>query len=165
MKIQCKTKRNGGSDITLDDRTYHFRPIDPTDAKSPHIASVQDKAHIARFLSIAEGFEFYAAEDGDGEPDPVRTPIEPVSNDTTEDSDADSEGEDALTELLNDPLEVERATAETAFVFLFDRKPNGNAHTDTIIKYVIEEAAKTGWLADDDNAAEMIASVEAAYAE
>lgn len=169
MKILSKIKRNGGSDVTLGDKTYHFRPIDPEDAASPHIASVSDKTHIARLLSIPEGFEFFAAEEsddsGEAPKDPVRTPIEPDTGSDSDDDETDSAGEDALTHLLNDPAIVSRDTAELAFEFLFDRKPNANAHTDTIIKKVIEEAAKTGWLAEEDDSAALIASVETAYAD
>ena len=49
---------------------YSFMPNE----KGDHVASVKDKAHIARLLSITEGYEFYAAEPGDEDPTAVPAP-------------------------------------------------------------------------------------------
>lgn len=172
MLIQCTIAKKP-REITLDGKTYNFLPIDPENADSPKVASVQVAEHIARLLSISEGYKFFKAEDGDGAEDaptdPVRTPIEPaaagVEPDSTEPEGGEGEtdgGEDALVALLNDPVTIGRPLAEIAFAFLFDRAPNGNSHTDTIIKKVIEKAAESGWLAEGDDGTAMIAQVEEA---
>lgn len=165
MQILCKAKRKGGTDITLDGKTYEFRPIDPSDKESPHVASIKDKAHIARLLSIPEGYEFYAPEEGDAAPAASVTAPEPEPAPEPTPEPDDTAGQDALTNLLNDPVAADRETAVAAFEFLFERAPNGKSHTDTIIKKVIEEAAKEGWIAEDDDHSAMIAQVEAAYAD
>lgn len=172
MLIQCTIAKKP-REITLDGKTYNFLPIDPENADSPKVASVKNAEHIARLLSISEGYKFFAAEDGDGAEDapidPVRMPIEPaatgVESDSTDAEDGEGRsdgGEDALVALLNDPITIGRPLAEMAFAFLFDRAPNGNAYTDTIIKKVIEKAAKSGWLAEGDDGTAMIAKVEEA---
>jgi hypothetical protein len=176
MLIQCTIAKKP-REITLDGKTYNFLPLDPENPDSPKVASVNNDEHIARLLSISEGYKFFKAEPGDNaaevEEDPVRTAIEPVTDttdttDATTDSDTPEDdtdgGEDALVALLNDPTTIGRPLAETAFAFLFDRAPNGNAHTDTIIKKVIEKAAEAGWLAEGDDAAALIAQVEEADA-
>lgn len=167
MLIQCTIAKKP-REITLDGKTYNFLPIDPDNADSPKVASVKVAEHIARLLSISEGYKFFKAEEGDDAEgdatDPVRTAIEPIATpdpDATEEPDA---GEDALVGLLNDPVAANRALAEVAFQFLFDRAPNGNAHTDTIIKKVIEKAAEAGWLAEGDDGTALIAQVEEAAA-
>jgi hypothetical protein len=170
MLIQCTIAKKP-REITLDGKTYNFLPIDPENADSPMVASVQVAEHIARLLSISEGYKFFKAEDGDNAEDasvdPVRTPIEPDVATSTEpeggEGDADG-GEDALVALLNDPITIGRPLAEIAFAFLFERAPNGNSHTDTIIKKVIEKAAEAGWLAEGDDGAALIALVEEADA-
>lgn len=60
MRIISKARRPGGSYIPMGDIEYHFRP-EPVDGvpevRWPHVADVQDEAHIERFLSIKDGFE------------------------------------------------------------------------------------------------------------
>lgn len=53
MKIECTIRRDGGSIVTMDEKTYHFKPEQPG---GPHVADVVDKAHIARFLAIPEAY-------------------------------------------------------------------------------------------------------------
>lgn len=55
MNIESLLKREGGSKIDLDDKVYHFKP----NAAGAHVADVQDKAHVARFLAIPEGYAIY----------------------------------------------------------------------------------------------------------
>lgn len=40
MKLECKIKRVGGTDVDLPPNTIQFRPIDPTRADSPHVCDV-----------------------------------------------------------------------------------------------------------------------------
>lgn len=54
MLIECKLKRQGGSHITMKDGTvYHFAP----DKTGKHVCDVRNKEHVARLLSISEGYE------------------------------------------------------------------------------------------------------------
>lgn len=55
MNIESLLKREGGSKIDLDDQIYHFKP----NAAGAHVAEVENKAHVARFLAIPEGFAIY----------------------------------------------------------------------------------------------------------
>lgn len=52
MLIESIIRRPGGTRVTLDDKDYHFRP----DVHDRHVADVKVQAHVARFLSIVEGF-------------------------------------------------------------------------------------------------------------
>lgn len=66
MQIECKIKRAGGTKITMPNpdgsaAEYHFAPIDPTRADSPHVASVADEAHAARLLDIPEAYAPFTA--------------------------------------------------------------------------------------------------------
>lgn len=54
MLIECKLKREGGSRITIGDRLYHFAP---RLSGGPHVADVDDRADIGRFLGIAEAYQ------------------------------------------------------------------------------------------------------------
>jgi hypothetical protein len=55
MQIESIIKRPNGSKITIGDTQYHFKP----NADGAHVADVENDAHIARFLSITEGFKLY----------------------------------------------------------------------------------------------------------
>lgn len=54
MEIRCKIERQGGTQVVLGETSYHFRP---KDLDGPHVATVEDADHAARFLSIVEGYE------------------------------------------------------------------------------------------------------------
>lgn len=58
MKIECKLKRNGGSKVDIDGIEYHFEPLND----GAHVADVEDKDHIDRFLAISEGYRVYHGE-------------------------------------------------------------------------------------------------------
>lgn len=53
MKIESIIKRNPPTEVVLGDTTYKFQPDD----QGRHVAEVTDKHHIARLLSITEGFQ------------------------------------------------------------------------------------------------------------
>lgn len=55
MLIACKFHRPNAP-VTIDDRTYFFRPINPADPQSEHVCEVADKAHAQRFMGIPEGY-------------------------------------------------------------------------------------------------------------
>lgn len=60
MKIESIIQRPGGSFIPMGDVTYHFAP---TDKDGRHTAEVEDDDHIARFLSIREGYRLAKEKD------------------------------------------------------------------------------------------------------
>lgn len=55
MLIECKIKRPRGSRVTLDGEEYIFFPTKEYPG-NPHLCRVDDERHIARFLSIPEGY-------------------------------------------------------------------------------------------------------------
>lgn len=55
MNIQCLLARHGGTKVELDGLEYHFQPLED----GAHVANVEDKSHIDRFLSIPEGYKLY----------------------------------------------------------------------------------------------------------
>jgi len=69
MKIESIIKRDPPTEVVLGDTTYKFKPDD----EGRHVAEVTDKHHIARLLSIVEGFQLA---DGDEKlPKGVKTEI------------------------------------------------------------------------------------------
>lgn len=57
MLIRSKIHRPNAP-ITLDRETYFFRPVDGT-PDGPHVCEVSDPTHVARLLSITEGYEAF----------------------------------------------------------------------------------------------------------
>lgn len=55
MRIASKIKRPNAP-ITIGGETYFFRPNDPSNPDSEHVAEVENEEHIGRFLSITEGY-------------------------------------------------------------------------------------------------------------
>lgn len=75
MKIECILKRRGGSHVEIDGIAYHFAPIS-LDIDAPHVATVQNEEHQARFLSITEGYRYFAVKDRKAvTSDPVPAPV------------------------------------------------------------------------------------------
>lgn len=73
--IKCLLKRVGGTKVELNGKVYHFKPVagKADDPDEPHIASVEDPAHIWRLLSIKEAYALLDPE----EPLPARPKAEP----------------------------------------------------------------------------------------
>ena len=69
MKIESIIKRDPPTEVVLGDTTYKFTP----DGQGRHVAEVTDKHHIARLLSISEGFQL--ADDGEKLPKSVQTEL------------------------------------------------------------------------------------------
>lgn len=59
MQIQCILKREGGTQVDLPGRKYHFAP----QADGKHVAEVEDPAHIATLLAIKEAYRMVGAPD------------------------------------------------------------------------------------------------------
>ena len=70
MLIQSKLKREGGTLIGIGDEEYHFKD----DGKGNHVCEVTDEAHIAKLLSIKEGFHEAGKK-------PVKEDVPPVVED------------------------------------------------------------------------------------
>jgi hypothetical protein len=70
MKIESIIKRDPPTEVVLGDTAYQFKP----DSQGRHVCDVTDKAHIARLLSIVEGFQIPDDEDAPKD----LTPIAPV---------------------------------------------------------------------------------------
>lgn len=51
MKIECLLKRAGGSIVSIDSATYHFRPESGL-FEDPHVAEVGDDDHIDLLMAI-----------------------------------------------------------------------------------------------------------------
>ena len=69
MKIESIIKRDPPTEVTLGDTTYKFQPDD----HGRHVADVTDKHHIARLLSISEGYQL--ADDDEKLPKSVQTEL------------------------------------------------------------------------------------------
>lgn len=91
MKIESILKRKNGTKISLGGIDYHFKP----DEKGRHVANVTDQAHLAKLLSIPEGYRLVLDDEEHGKPQdtPViniiqeselATDPEPGSEDTPE---------------------------------------------------------------------------------
>ncbi len=55
MKIECILKRQGGTVVDLDGKTYHFTP----QADGAHVAEVADDEHIDKLLAVSEAYQQY----------------------------------------------------------------------------------------------------------
>lgn len=55
MLIACRFKRPNAP-VDLGDKVYFFKPVDPANADSEHVAMVEDKNHIQRLLQIPEAY-------------------------------------------------------------------------------------------------------------
>lgn len=70
MKIESIIKRDPPTEIDLDGTVYKFKP----DEHGRHVAEVTDKHHIARLLSISEGYQL--ADDQQQLPKSVQTELD-----------------------------------------------------------------------------------------
>jgi hypothetical protein len=71
ITIECKAIREGGTQVTIDDKTYNFQPNE----EGRHVCDVSDKKHAQRFMAIPEAYQLYD-EDDDHELDLI-PPSEP----------------------------------------------------------------------------------------
>jgi hypothetical protein len=137
MMIRSKIERKGGTTVTLDKTQYHFKPAT---IGEPHIAKVDDKAHIARFLSITEGFQFHGLSDDDAADARVDETITSTITVQTPETLAIA----AISAVIADPLGVDDDTLSAAFQFLNGRKANPSAKRITIINRIVTKAAEQG---------------------
>ena len=66
MLIRSKIIRAKGTRVQFgkgrDQVEYHFKPQDPKRPLDDHVCDITDKEHIARLLSITEGYEVHDSE-------------------------------------------------------------------------------------------------------
>lgn len=74
MQIQSIIKRPGGSHVDMPGAKYHFQPNE----LDHHVAEVVEPTHIARLLSISEGFRVYDPATAEEAP-PVLQPFVPAA--------------------------------------------------------------------------------------
>lgn len=127
MKIECQNKRDGGTHATIDGVSYHFAP-QPDGA---HVADVEDRDHIQRFLSV-RAYRIYEKAEGQIDPEVVKQDDQEVV-DQTEDEQNDGDDKD------DDVVDAERAALVDEYVQKFGRKPNHRASNDTIRKQLTDE--------------------------
>lgn len=59
MQLELKIRRQGGTEVVMPNAegeaptTYHFKPLDPTRADSPHVCEVSNDDHLQRFIAAA----------------------------------------------------------------------------------------------------------------
>lgn len=128
MLIESLIRREGGTTISMpngkgeDDTEYHFAPSRAS--AGAHVCDVTKKAHLQRFLGIAEGFAIFDADESDKQEDQTG-PVEDQPTGDIYDLDATN-----LEELEDDHLRA-------IFVVAVGRKPNARASRETLIAQII----------------------------
>lgn len=117
MKIECILKRQGGTRAEIGGIEYHFAP----QADGAHVADVKDKAHIARFLSMPEGYAVYDPDGAASEPEPDGAAL-----------DGDTNGDGQIDEA------EERAQLVAAYEAKFGKKPSARMGLDTLRQKLAE---------------------------
>ena len=82
MTIKCLLKREGGTKVDIDGVEYHFAPNEDGD----HVCEVSNKKHIARFLSIPEGYEIHGSDDDSDQTDDEDNDLDESSDDSDDGS-------------------------------------------------------------------------------
>lgn len=108
MKIESIIKRDPPTEILLGDTAYKFVP----DSNGRHVCEVTDKAHIARLLSIAEGFQIPDDEEAPKNSAPV-APVEPPAQ-TVQPTFQPTEDPDVLLGADGYPAVIELGGGKTA---------------------------------------------------
>lgn len=83
MLIACRFKRPNAP-VDLGDKVYFFKPVDPANTDSEHVAVVEDNNHIQRLLQIPEAYYIAVTE----LPPTVAKPVAPASASTSVQTDA-----------------------------------------------------------------------------
>lgn len=151
MKIEHTIRRQGGTVIDMPPTetsphgaSYHFKP-EEDDPR--HVASVEDKAHLKRFLGIdtfdvadAEGVKprgAVAGTDGGGHGGAaVQTPANPDEDKPQQDADAGDRVADEDLEMLTDEEIADLYEKELG------KKPRANAATATLISQIRAKRAE-----------------------
>ena len=64
MIVECTLKRAGGTEVTIEDRSYHFKPEADN---GPHVAIVEHPQDLACFLRVPESYRLIGAAPEAGE--------------------------------------------------------------------------------------------------
>lgn len=101
--IQCVLRRKGGTRVTfghnlVNQKTYHFKPIDSDDENSPHVCDVDNEEHADRLLSIRESYRLFR--EGSGHVDRIEV------------TKGAGETEQSFTNRFDDILSIDFETAE-----------------------------------------------------
>lgn len=151
LTIRCKIERKGGSVVTLDRKKYHFKPRDE-EGIGPHLCDVADQGHLARLLSITEGYELHRErivvnEPVSDEPAPAVDP-QAIAHEvtgmtvSTEAANGDPVASaSVLDKVLANPEDATDEELADAFEEQNGRRPNERAKRETIIKRILENAA------------------------
>lgn len=111
MKIESIIKRDPPTSITLGDTAYQFEP----DSEGRHVCEVTDQQHLARLLSIPEGYRLVL----DGPHQPAQQPPQQPTIQTTQptmqptDDDDGEEDEDELKGSAVHPFEIDLGDGKT----------------------------------------------------
>lgn len=111
MQIECKLVRKGGTFVEIDGQTYHFA----ANERGKFVAEVADEAHIAKLLSITDGYQVYGnsvAPSGVESVGKMKDPEERTSDDP-----------------------AHKAAVE-AFIAKFGREPEADMATKTILAVI-----------------------------
>lgn len=82
MQIECKLKRRGGTKIQFTnedgDVTHHYHFVPRPDLPGePHMAEIDEQAHVERFLSMPEGYREHTATAPAKRAVPIAKPVSP----------------------------------------------------------------------------------------
>lgn len=134
--IESIIKRKAGTTLDFPTASYHFKPNN----EGAHVAEVEDEAHIARLLSIPEGYRLYqgtAAKPAPTDPtEPVAPPAAPEGTNAAQPAVVTAPDAPATS------LEAAQAALEEAralYIQAFGKKPH---HTWGVEKIKAEIAAK-----------------------
>lgn len=74
MKIESIIRRKKGTTVTMQGESYHFTP----DSEGRHVADVNKKAHLAKFLAIPEGYRLVLDDEEHNQPAPAPVIEKPI---------------------------------------------------------------------------------------
>lgn len=134
MKIECTLKRKGGTEVTIDNKTYLFTPgqdKDGRDLPGPHICDVRDPKHVARFLSIPEAYRIYDQDGSLVDPTPTKTQTEAGNGGSNETGAQTGEGQG------NPYAKMDREQLAAEIEERTGRKPHPNAKDETLRKVLL----------------------------
>lgn len=150
MLIVSKIERKGGSRVTIGGSEYLFEPRGP---KGEHVAEVENRDHIERFLSVPEGFAPYDPEEAK-EIMPHPTPEQRLEDGVEPDEgdeDGENEGEDDPESTLENRIEPDQDDGleemsdldlSHAYKDEFDAAPRKNMKRETIVRHIRKARAK-----------------------
>lgn len=147
LMIECIIRRPGGTQVPFGHNAanatvYHFKPEngDLNDLSVPHVCEVTDQTHMARFLTITEGYRLYTP--GQDATLPSQLGMSEQSN---------FKNEDPYADLIN----VDPEAADNDWLAGFSREvlKIGPTNKDKLREYLLKN---TGQEADENDTANQI---------